>query len=105
MVITVIVCLALGVVITGGLHPEALLGLVFAFVFILQVTIRNSDPIAWESYHEPHMHSMRLQCDALAKQLEASIKTYESGDRAAMVEVNAQGRQLLADLRKPTTTQ
>lgn len=101
--ITVIVCLVLGVICAGGFQAEALLGLVLALGFIILITIRNSDPMAWEAYHEPHMHSMRLQRDALANQLEAVVTTYESGDRAAMDEVNAHARELLADLRSTTT--
>lgn len=42
--ITIVVCLVLGVLATGGLHPKALLGLAFAAVLLLLLTIRNYDP-------------------------------------------------------------
>lgn len=103
MMITVIVCLVLGVIIVGGFHPKALFGLVFAVLFVAMVTLKNSDPMAWEAIHEPRSHSLRLQCDTVANQLQAVVDAYESGDPALVTEQTAQARKLLADLRTPTT--
>lgn len=103
MMITVIVCLVLGVMIVGGFHPKALFGLVFAILFVAMVTLRNSDPMGWEAFHEPHAHSLRLQRDAVANQLQAVVDAYESGDPALVTEQTAQARELLVDLRTHTT--
>lgn len=103
MLITVIVCLVLGVIVVGGVHPKALFGLVFAVLFVAMVTLRNGDPMAWEAFHEPRSYSLRLQRDAMASQLQAVVDAYESGDRALVTEQTAQARKLLADLRTPTT--
>ncbi|HSH31559.1 MAG TPA: hypothetical protein VK963_02720 [Candidatus Saccharimonadales bacterium] len=76
--ITVVVSLTLGVIIAGGLHPKALLGLAFAVVFLMMVTFRNYDPDSFEAWNNPEAYSYRTERDKLLQSLKGLTEAVEA---------------------------
>ncbi len=98
---TIAICLAIGVLLAGGLYPPALFGLVFAISFLALVTLRNYDPMSWEAFHEPQTHLIRLQRDAAEECLRSIVDAFDNN--GAISEEVDQARELLAERRPPTT--
>jgi len=105
MTVTVVVCLVLGVIFAGGFYPKALLGLLFALLYVALITFRNSDPAAWEAYHEPVAHSLRVERDEVATQLRVLLNAYDNGDPAIIAIQTAEARKLLTSLSPKQVSQ
>jgi hypothetical protein len=76
-VIVIVACLIIGVVVAGGFEPKALLGLAFAGVLLVMITIRNYDPDAFEAWNDPKAYSYRTQRDKVFRSLQALTKAVE----------------------------
>lgn len=100
ILITMVVCLALGVAV-AGFHPKALIALAMGVLVLAMVTLRNYNPMAWEAYHDPLAHSMRLQRDKVVEQLQSIIHAHDLGDTAALSVEMGRARQLVHEMYSP----
>jgi hypothetical protein len=78
--ITIVVCLVLGALTVGGLHPRALLGLAFAAAFLMLITFRNHDPDGFQAWNDPQAYSLRMQRDKLFTSLKTLTEAVENSD-------------------------
>lgn len=99
-IVTLVVCLVLGVLMQG-FTPMALLVLLFGVFFLGMVTWRNYDPKGFEQYHNPREYQLRTERDALYKQLKALTNAIDYVGEAPDTYVEAQcvlSRELLDDI-------
>lgn len=92
--VTLVVCLILGLLFRGFTWPSLLIGLLFAVVFLGMATVRNHDPDAWEAYHNPVQHQFRTERDELYNQLDSLTKAVE--DEGAIIGTNLMGESMKA---------
>jgi hypothetical protein len=91
-VIVIVACLIIGVVVAGGFEPKALLGLAFAGVLLVMITIRNYDPDAFEAWNDPKVFR---SLQALTKAVEEDSNIVTSSDVAARA---VEARQVLDEV-------
>jgi len=75
-IVTVVVCLIIGVL-AQGFNPKALLVLFFGIFFLGMVTWRNYDPKGFEQYHNPREYQLRTERDELHKALKELTEAIE----------------------------
>jgi hypothetical protein len=100
ILITMAVCLALGMAV-AGFHPKALIALAMGVLVLAMVTLRNYNPMAWEAYNDPLAHSMRLQRDKAAEQLRSIVHAHDLGDTTALSLEMDHARQLVHEMYSP----
>jgi len=76
-IITLVVCLVLGVL-AQGFTPIALLFLLFGISFLAMLTWRNYDPKSYELYHNPREYQLRTERNELYRQLTALTDAVEN---------------------------
>ena len=90
VLVTIIVCLAIGVG-GQGLHPTALLFLLVGLVFLLALTWRNYDPDSYNKSRNPELYRLEAEHTLLYEQLN---RITEASENEGIIGTRLMGEQM-----------